>query len=69
MLVQYETCLWQIAEEGENQKDLSDSIITTGFIDWCARQLAEPAAGGSDDIQPHTGSDHTPDLTEFEVFI
>lgn len=56
-----------IAEEGENQKDLSDSIITTGFIDWCARQLAEPAAGGSDDIQPHTGSDHTPDLTEFEI--
>jgi len=57
-----------IAEEGESQKELSDPIITTGFIEWCARQLAEPAAGGSGDIQPHTaGPDDAPDLTEFEI--
>ena len=49
---------------------MSDPIITTGFIEWCARQLAEPAAGGSGDIQPHTaGPDDAPDLTEFEVSI
>jgi len=61
-------CLYQISEEGESQKELSDPIITTGFIEWCARQLAEPAAGGSDDVQSQAKPDQAPDLTEFEVF-
>ena len=61
--------LIQIAEEGESQKDLSEAIITTGFIEWCARQLAEPAAGGSDDIQSQTSAHEISEPAEFDVNI
>lgn len=59
----------QIAEEGEPPKDIQECLITTGFIEWCARHLAEPSAS-NEDIEPSASRNHneTTELAlEFEV--
>lgn len=59
----------QIAEEGENSKEIRDSLISTGFIEWCARHFAEPAAS-TEDFQTDNKPNNETELTiEFEVSV
>jgi hypothetical protein len=54
-------------EEGESSKELKDPLVVTGFVEWCARHFAEPAAS-NEDFQINIKPNHEKELTiEFEV--
>ena len=47
---------------------MKEGLITTGFIEWCARHLAEPAASNDDLENSTTRKNETELALEFEVF-
>uniref|UniRef100_A0A0P5SHU1 Regulatory-associated protein of mTOR n=1 Tax=Daphnia magna TaxID=35525 RepID=A0A0P5SHU1_9CRUS len=56
-----------IVEEGETSKELKDPLVVTGFIEWCAKHFAEPAAS-NEDIQLNSKPNHEKELSiEFEI--
>ncbi|EFX77206.1 hypothetical protein DAPPUDRAFT_248021 [Daphnia pulex] len=57
----------KIVEEGESSKELKDPLVVTGFVEWCARHFAEPAAS-NEDFQINMKPNHEKELTiEFEI--
>lgn len=60
-------CILKISEEGESLKEMKEPLITTGFIEWCSRHLAEPASF-NEELQPNANLNNEPELLlEFQV--
>lgn len=59
--------IFKIAEEGENHREMREPLITTGFIEWCSRHLAEPASS-NEELQPNASLNIESEMSlEFQV--